>query len=86
MARILCVDTDPDTAKALMAAGHEVFAGTLGYMDGQPRLAMPPHEVDLLVCDLRTPACFDSNWWGPGQERQLSLQNRPESSGPMATI
>jgi len=66
-ARILCIDTDAATALALMAAGHEVFAGTLGYTDGQPRLAMPPHEVDLIVCDLRSPACYDSDWWGPGR-------------------
>ena len=67
MARVLCIDTDPATAQALVTAGHEVFAGTLGYTDGQPRLAMPPHEVDLIVCDLRKAACFDSDWWGPGR-------------------
>lgn len=67
MARILCVDTDGATADSLRAAGHEVFAGTLGYIDGHPRLAMPPHEVDLVVCDLSQPARFDSTWWGPGR-------------------
>lgn len=67
MTRILCIDTAPATGEALVAAGHEVFAGTLGYTDGQPRLAMPPHEVDLILCDLRKPACFDSDWWGPGR-------------------
>jgi len=78
MARILCIDTEANTAEALMAAGHEVFAGTLGYTDGHPRLAMPPHEADMLVCDLRTPACFDSNWWGPGRNDNYHCQVVPD--------
>ena len=67
MVRILCIDTDPAAAEALRAAGHAVFAGSLGYTDGRPRLATPPHEVDIIVCDLRMPACFDTNEWGPGR-------------------
>jgi TIR domain len=65
MATILCIDTDPATAEALRAAGHRISVGTLGYTDGRPRLATPPHEVDLIVCDLRAPACFDATRWGP---------------------
>ncbi len=66
MARILCIDTDAGTVGALQAAGHEVFQGTLGYQDGRPRVETPPHEVDLIVCDLWKPACYDSDRWGPG--------------------
>ncbi len=67
MATILCIDTDTATAEALKAAGHSVSVGSLGYTDGRPRLATPPHEVDLIFCDLREPACFDIDYWGPGR-------------------
>src|SRR2546425_434433 len=67
MATILCIDTDPAMAEALRAAGQSVSVGSLGFTDGRPRLATPPHEVDLIICDLREPACFDSNDWGPGR-------------------
>ena len=78
MSRILCIDTGSTTSEALLAAGHGVFAGTLGYTDKQPRLATPPHEVDLVICDLTRPACYDSNWWGPGRNDNFQCTVVPD--------
>jgi len=65
MAQVLCLDTEPQTIEALRAAKYKVIAGDLGYRTGRRRLVVPPHEFDLIVCDLRLPACFDLNKWGP---------------------
>lgn len=63
---ILCIDTEPETIKAIEAAGHTVDHGEIGFRTGRPNLSHPPHEYDLLICDLRRPACFDATNWGPG--------------------
>ena len=67
MANVLCIDTEPKTAQAIADAGHDVEIGDLGFRTGRPLLRHPPHEFDLLVCDLRKPACFDKTFWGPGK-------------------
>jgi hypothetical protein len=64
---ILCIDTEPETAKIIADAGHVVVQGDVGYRTGRPNLLHPPHEYDVLICDLRRPACFDVTYWGPGK-------------------
>lgn len=64
MSRILCLDSEPQTVDALLSHGHQVEVGGIGYRSGKPDLQIPPHEVDLIVCDLRHPACFDRLQWG----------------------
>lgn len=66
MANVLFIDTEPETIQAIRDAGHEVERGELGFRTGYPLLPHPPHEFDLMVCDLRRPACFDTTYWGPG--------------------
>lgn len=65
MADILCLDTDPKTTKALEAAGHSVVASLFGYSVGYRSLTECPQDFDLIVCDMRHPACFDNFKWGP---------------------
>lgn len=64
---ILCIDTEPETIKTIEAAGHTVAQGDIGFRTGRPNLSHPPHEHDVLICDLRRPACFDVTYWGPGK-------------------
>jgi hypothetical protein len=61
MAHILCIDTDVATTTALSEDGHALTSQSLGYVDGRPNLKVPPHEVDLIVVDLKRPACFDES-------------------------
>lgn len=38
----------------------------MGYRTGKLGFHFPaPHEVDLIICDLKRPACFDRKNWGP---------------------
>jgi hypothetical protein len=67
MAYVISIDTEPETVEALRAEGHAVEMGEIGYRTGQQLLVAPPHESDLLICDLRRPACFDATNWGPGR-------------------
>ncbi len=67
MAQVLCIDTEPETIQAIQDAGHIVEHGEVGCRTGRPLLVHPPHEFDLLICDLRRPACFDTTYWGPGK-------------------
>lgn len=64
---ILCLDTEPETIRSIKTAGHAVVEGDIGIRTGRPNLSHPPHEYDLLICDLRHPACFDVTYWGPGK-------------------
>ncbi|HTW83087.1 MAG TPA: toll/interleukin-1 receptor domain-containing protein [Candidatus Sulfotelmatobacter sp.] len=64
MADILCLDTEPETIAALKDAGHTVFPALFGYRNGVRSLQRAPQDFDLIVCDLRKPACFDSTRWG----------------------
>ena len=64
---VLCIDTEPETVKTIEAAGHAVVQGDIGFLTGRPNLPYPPHEYDLLICDLLRPACFDVTYWGPGK-------------------
>ena len=65
MANVLCLDTEPETVAALSYAGHHVVAAPFGYRNGGRYLADAPHDFDLILCDLKNPACFDMNRWGP---------------------
>jgi len=67
MAYVICLDTEPETIETLRAEGHHVDTGETGYRTGWPLLKVPPHECDLLICDLRKPACFNATHWGPGR-------------------
>lgn len=66
MAVVLCIDSSPGTIGDLRNAGHTVQVGSVGLMNGIPELQHPPHEADLIICDLKDPACYDSRNWGPG--------------------
>jgi hypothetical protein len=64
--KILCIDTEPEVVQGLEAAGYVVHDVSMGYRTGKRDFAFPaPNEVDLMVCDLRRPACFDTTDWGP---------------------
>lgn len=65
MPRVLCLDTEPETAKALRSARHTVDEGLIGYRNGRFKQPYPPHEYDAVVSDLIKPACYDADWWGP---------------------
>ena len=65
MAYVISIDTEPETVNALRAEGHTVDLGDFGYRTGRQNLFAPPHESDLLICDLRRPACFNATNWGP---------------------
>lgn len=65
MARVLCIDCEPETVAGLKGAGHSAVSVELGYRTGKRNFVAPPHEYDLMVCDLKKPACFDSTDWGP---------------------
>lgn len=80
MVSVLCLDTEPETIDALLAGGHEVSSGELGYRKGLFRQPYPPHEFEAVVCDLKKPACFDSLDWGPGASNnnfQCKLVDQP---------
>jgi hypothetical protein len=64
MADILCLDTVPETVNALQRAGHTVLSAFFGYRNGYRLLKRAPQDFDLIVCDLRQPACFDISRWG----------------------
>jgi hypothetical protein len=66
MARVLCIDCEPEMVTAIKGKGHSVASVELGYRTGKRNFLSPPHECDLIVCDLKKPACFDSTDWGPG--------------------
>lgn len=71
---IICIDTEPETIKAIEATGHTVDHGEIGFRTGRPNLSHPPHEYDLLICDLRRPACYDVTYWGPGKNDNYHCQ------------
>lgn len=77
MIQVLCLDTEPETVQAMREAGHFVATGELGFRTGRPLLTDPPHEFDLMVCDLRRPACFDATRWGPGLNSNFSCRIEP---------
>ena len=64
---ILCIDTEPETVQTIEAEGHVVTQGEFGFRTGRRNMPHPPHEYDLIICDLRQPACFDRTHWGPGK-------------------
>ncbi len=59
MPDILCLDTEPETVASLRRAGHNVAEAPFGYRNGVRQLSVAPHDFDLIVCDLRNPACFE---------------------------
>jgi len=64
--KILCVDTEPETGQRLKDAGYAVFEVSMGYRTGKRNFSFPPpNEMNLIVCDLKRPACFDAQDWGP---------------------
>ena len=77
---ILCIDTDPETVKTIEAAGHTVISGDIGFRSGRPNLPYPPHEFDLIACDLHRPACYDVTYWGPGKNDNYRCKIETEIS------
>jgi hypothetical protein len=66
--RVLCIDTEPAIVQRMKEAHYVVFDVSMGFRTGKRAFSFPaPNEVDLIVCDLRRPACFDSTDWGPGR-------------------
>ena len=63
MSDILCLDTEPETIAALREVGHNVVSVPFGYRDGLRSLHVPPQDFDLILSDLKQPACFDSLAW-----------------------
>ena len=61
---ILAIDCDPRTIFSLESGGATVRTASFGYADGHRYCGVPPHEVDMIVFDLSTPACYDMNYWG----------------------
>lgn len=74
MPRVLCIDTEPSTVGLPGSAAIDVVVGEIGYRTGQPDLRTPPHEVDLILCDLERAACFDRLWWGPGKNDNIQAK------------
>jgi hypothetical protein len=74
MSAILCLDTEPETIAALQGKGHHVSSGELGYRNGIFRQPFPPHEFEVIICDLKKPACFDALHWGPGRNNNQTCQ------------
>jgi hypothetical protein len=66
MTSILCLDTEPETIADIRAKGHDVAVGNLGYRTGIFQQPHPPHEFEIIICDLKKPACYDAMNWGPG--------------------
>lgn len=77
---ILCIDTEPETIRILEAAGHTVAHGDIGFRTGYPNLPYPPHEFDLVICDLHQPACYDVTYWGPGKNDNYKCKIEKEIS------
>lgn len=65
MTDVLCLDTEPGTVERLRGSGVNVVSAPFGYRNGIRYLPNPPHDFDLIVCDLTRPACFDISKWGP---------------------
>lgn len=54
----------------------------MGYRTGQRSFPAVPHEFDLIVCDLRRPACYDMKRWGLGNDNyHVEVVPYPEVSG-----
>ena len=75
---ILCVDTEPETIEIIKASGYSVEHGDIGFRSGHPNLPYPPHEFDLIICDLRQPACYDATYWGPGKNSNIKCKIEKE--------
>ncbi len=76
--KILCIDTEPEITQRLKETGFTVFNVSMGYRTGQRAFSFPaPNEVNLIVCDLRRPACFDSRDWGPGKNSNFGCKIVP---------
>src|SRR5271165_3622943 len=66
--KIVCIDSEPEIVQRMKDAGYSVFDVSMGFRTGKRGFSFPaPNEADLIVCDLRRPACFDSTDWGPGR-------------------
>ena len=66
---VYCIDAEDDFCYGLQHNGLAVIRGSLGYRYAQAlvrNIAHPPHECDVIVYNLRDPACYDASSWGPG--------------------
>ncbi len=78
-------DTEPSIIPMLAEFGYQAKGGSLGYRTGQKRLDAPPHEFDLILIDLKKPACFDMKKWGEGGNNNRSfklIEAKPDGSYP----
>jgi Mn-dependent DtxR family transcriptional regulator len=79
--KVLFIDTEPEVIERIKEAGYSVFKANMGYRTGERGFSFPPpNEVDLIVCDLRCPACFDSKYWGPGKNNNQNCTVIPYQS------
>ena len=78
--KILCIDTEPEVTLGLKEVGYAVSEVSMGFRTGKRVFQHPaPNEVDLMVCDLRRPACFDSREWGAiGKNNQFFCKILPQ--------
>src|SRR5580704_902518 len=81
MTRVLLIDTEIATKEYLSQAGLDVHSADLGFKDGFRSFAQAPHEFEMIAIDLRKPACFDYNLWGPdgGNDNYKCAVVPPES-------
>jgi predicted nucleotide-binding protein len=87
--RILCIDMEPEVIDRLKTSGYAVHDVSMGYRTGKRSFAFPPpNEVDLIVCDLRRPGCFDVSDWGPqGANNNFDCRLLPyEQADPSFTV
>ena len=56
---VLLLDSEQSVADEIARLGHRVHRGDLGYRTGIPALDFPPHEADVVVIDIRSPALID---------------------------
>jgi hypothetical protein len=74
---VYCIDADDDFCAGLESSGLKTVKGSLGYRYEEAlirTLPYPPHESDVMMYNLRSPACYDALWWGPGRNDNYNCE------------